>query len=161
MADFFQTNSVATLHRLRSGRLSAMEAELTGFSRHTGMSLILPALITEFERPAMRRIVEELRHARYYNNIVVAIGRATRKQVEEAARWFDGFRSPVTILWMEDPRVPRSHRWKRPHLLALHGLPAGRRSLGRDRPSRLRHRQLHPGNSRRALLSARPPENGV
>ncbi len=105
MADFYQTNSVATLHRLRSGRLSAMEAELSGFSRRTGMSLILPALITEFERPAMRRIVDELRPANYYANIVVAIGRATRKQAEEAARWFHGFRSPVTVLWMEDPRI--------------------------------------------------------
>jgi glucosyl-3-phosphoglycerate synthase len=105
MADFHQSSSVATLHRLRSGRLSAMEAELSGFSRRTGMSLILPALITEFERPAMRRIVDELRHANYYANIVVAIGRATRKQAEEAARWFHGFRSPVTILWMEDPRI--------------------------------------------------------
>ena len=105
MADFYQTNSIATLHRLRSGRLSAMEAELSGFSRRTGMSLILPALITEFERPAMRRIVEELRHANYYSNIVVAIGRATRKQAEEAALWFRGFRSPVTVLWMEDPRI--------------------------------------------------------
>lgn len=105
MADFHQSNSIATLHRLRSGRLSAMESELTGFSRRTGMSLILPALITEFDRPAMHRIIDDLRHARYYSNIVVAIGRATRKQVEEASRLFEEFRSPVTILWMEDPKV--------------------------------------------------------
>ena len=105
MADFHQSSSVATLHRLRSGRLSAIEAELSGFSRRTGMSLILPALITEFDRPAMRRIVDELRPANYYANIVVAIGRATRKQAEEAALWFRGFRSPVTVLWMEDPRI--------------------------------------------------------
>ena len=105
MADFYQTNSISTLHRLRSGRLSAMETELSHFSRQKGMGLILPALITEFERPAMRRIVEQLREARYYANIVVAIGRATRQQVEEAAEWFRDFRSPVTILWMEDPKV--------------------------------------------------------
>jgi glucosyl-3-phosphoglycerate synthase len=105
MADFHQTNSIATLHRLRPGRLPSMEAELLKYSRQIGMSLILPALITEFERPAMRKIVGELREARYFRNIVVAIGRATRKQVQEAAMFFRGFRSPVTILWVEDPRV--------------------------------------------------------
>ncbi|MFN0105725.1 MAG: glycosyl transferase [Bryobacteraceae bacterium] len=105
MADFYQSNSIATLHRLRAGRLPSMEAELDKFSRKTGMGLILPALITEFERPAMRKIVDQLREARYYSNIVVAIGRANRKQVAEAATFFRGFRSPVTILWVEDPRV--------------------------------------------------------
>jgi len=105
MADFHQTNSIATLHRLKPGRLPEMEDELLKYSRHTGMSLILPALISEFERPAMRTIVSELRDARYFRNIVVAIGKATRKQVEEAAVFFRGFRSPVTILWIEDPRV--------------------------------------------------------
>ncbi|HEU0121437.1 MAG TPA: hypothetical protein VFQ91_12985 [Bryobacteraceae bacterium] len=105
MADFHQTSSIATLHKLRGGRLRTMEAELDKFSRQTGMGLILPALITEFERPAMRRIIEDLREAKYYSNIVVAIGRATRAQVQEAAALFRGFRSPVTILWIEDPRV--------------------------------------------------------
>jgi glucosyl-3-phosphoglycerate synthase len=105
MADFHQTNSIATLHRLKSDRLPSMEADLLKYSRQTGMSLILPALISEFERPAMRKIVGELRDARYFRNIVVAIGRATRKQVQEAAMFFRGFRSPVTILWVEDPRI--------------------------------------------------------
>jgi hypothetical protein len=35
MADVHQSSSVATLHRLRSGRLSAMEAELSGFFRRS------------------------------------------------------------------------------------------------------------------------------
>lgn len=105
MADFHQSNTIATLHRLRPGRLPAMEAELEKYARNTGIGLILPALISEFERPAMRRIVDQLRDARYFSNIVVAVGRATRKQVADVAHWFRGFRSPVTLLWVEDPRV--------------------------------------------------------
>ena len=105
MADFHQTNSISTLHRLKGGRLASMESELLQYARQTGMGLILPALITEFERPAMGRIVKQLREARYFSNIVVAIGRATKKQVGEAAQFFRGFRSPVTILWVEDPRI--------------------------------------------------------
>ena len=105
MADFHQTNSIATLHRLRPGRLPGMEAELLKYSRKTGMSLILPALISEFERPAMRKIVSQLKEVPYFSNIVVAIGRATRNQVQDAALFFREFRSPVTILWVEDPKV--------------------------------------------------------
>jgi glucosyl-3-phosphoglycerate synthase len=105
MADFYQSKSISTLHRLRRGRLSALESELSQFSRQTGIGLILPALISEFERPAMRRIVDQLRDVRYYSNIVVAVGRATRSQVEEVSDWFQDFCSPVTILWIEDPNV--------------------------------------------------------
>ncbi len=105
MADFHQSNTVSTLHRLGGNRLNTMESELTRFSRHTGMGLILPALITEFERPAMKRICNDLKSANYFSRIVVAIGRATREQVNEASRFFEGFRSPVSILWIEDPKV--------------------------------------------------------
>lgn len=126
MADFHQSNSVSTLHRLRRNRLNTMELELTRFSRHTGIGLVLPALITEFERPAMRRICRELRTARYFNRIVVAIGRATRSQVAEAAQFFEGFRSPVSLLWIEDPKVQAVFR-----KLENHGLPANADGKGR------------------------------
>lgn len=105
MADFHQSNSITSLHRLRPERFGALESELLKNSRHTALSLILPALICEFERPAMDAILRELREVRYFNRIVVAIGKATRDQVEDAASRFRGFRSPVTILWMEDPRI--------------------------------------------------------
>ena len=97
MADFHQTNSISTLHRLKGGRLASMESELLQYARQTGMGLILPALITEFERPAMGRIVKQLREARYFSNIVVAIGRATKKQVQGHGRSSMRWTLPTTL----------------------------------------------------------------
>jgi glucosyl-3-phosphoglycerate synthase len=126
VADFHQTDTIATLHRLQPERLRTWEADLERYARHRGVSLILPALITEFERPAMHRICEHLREARYFSNIVVAIGRATREQVEEASAFFDGFRSRVTILWVEDPSIQEVFA-----SLEREGLPAKRDGKGR------------------------------
>jgi glucosyl-3-phosphoglycerate synthase len=105
MADFHQMGPITTLHCLRNDRLAAMERDLSIFSRRSGIGLVLPALYAEFERPAMRRITQELREAGYLSRIVVAIGRATEAQVQEAWEFFRGFRSPVTLLWMESPGV--------------------------------------------------------
>lgn len=105
MADFYQSSSISTLHRLSEQRFTQMESELAACSRHRRVGLVLPALIREFERPAMRKIVNDLSRTRYYSNIVVAVGQATRAQAEAAATWFRDFSSPVTVLWMEDPKL--------------------------------------------------------
>lgn len=110
MADFHQSNTISTLHRLGSNRINSLEHDLKKFSRNTGMGLVLPALISEFERPAMGRIIEQLRDVRYLSRIVVAIGKATREQVNEAAALFKDFRSPVSVIWMEDPIVKDAFR---------------------------------------------------
>lgn len=66
----------------------------------------------------MRRICDELREVDYLDRIVVVVGRATWKQVLEAGDFFRGFVAPVTLLWMEDPRVVRLLR-----ILVEHGFP--------------------------------------
>jgi len=105
MADFFQPGVVTTLHRLRRESPDRLEKELEGFARRTPIGLVLPALFSEFETPAMRVIVDNLREVGYLHRVVVAIGRCSREQYEDARRFFAGFRTPVRSIWMEDPRV--------------------------------------------------------
>jgi glucosyl-3-phosphoglycerate synthase len=126
MADFHQSGPITTLHRLRSDRLSSLEADLLKLSRHTGIGLVLPALFSEFERPAMRRIVAELREVAYLSRIVVAVGGATRAQMVEARQFFEDFQAPVTVLWIDDPRIEEFLRH-----LEHQGLPAGQDGKGR------------------------------
>ena len=53
MADFFQNGIITTLHNVGNRSIESIEAELKEFSKRRNMVLILPALYSEFETPAM------------------------------------------------------------------------------------------------------------
>jgi glucosyl-3-phosphoglycerate synthase len=110
MADFFQTGVISTLHRLNRNGLEQLESDLASFTRANPVGLVLPALYSEFENPAMRRIVAELAKVNYLKRIVVAVGRASRQQFLRACSFFEGFRTPVSALWMESPAVEETFR---------------------------------------------------
>lgn len=127
MADFYQSGVVTTLHRLNPNGLQHLERELEVLSEDTPIGLVLPALYSEFETPAMRAITDELAKIRYLRQIVVALGRATEDQYREARSFFRHFRQPVTVLWVDSPRIQ--------DLLGQledHGLPAGPDGKGRS-----------------------------
>lgn len=105
MSDFFQPGIIATLHRLTDGGLARMEDELRRFRTTRPVGLVLPALYSEFEHPAMQRIVDELRNADYLKRIVVAIDRCDRRQYEHARSFFERFQTPVTAIYMEDEAI--------------------------------------------------------
>ena len=105
MADFYQTGVVTTLHRLKPNSIDRLEHDLERFSRNRPIGLVLPALYSEFETPAMQRIVAELKQVRYLQRIVVTLGRANREQYQRAQEAFADFYTPVTTLWMDGERI--------------------------------------------------------
>jgi glucosyl-3-phosphoglycerate synthase len=127
MADFYQTGVVTTLHRLNPNGLDRLERELEEFSETTSIGLVLPALYSEFETPAMRRIRDELRRIRYLRHIVVSLGRAGRAEYERVREFFAGFPQPVTVLWMDGERIRGLLR-----TLEERGIPAGPDGKGRS-----------------------------
>jgi glucosyl-3-phosphoglycerate synthase len=127
MADFYQTGLVTTLHRLKPNSVERLESDLEKFVRAKPIGLVLPALYSEFETPAMARIVSELRQVRYLQRIVVALGRATPEQYARARAFFHDFYTPVTVLWMDGERVQRLLQ-----MLSDRGLSAGEDGKGRS-----------------------------
>jgi len=127
MADFYQTGVVATLHRLNPDGLERLESELEKFAAETPVALVLPALYSEFETPAMRKIADELMRVRYLRRIVVALGRADRNQYERACTFLEQLPQAVTILWIDSPRIQALFR-----LLEENGLCAGPDGKGRS-----------------------------
>ena len=53
----------------------------------------------------MKIICDELRAVDYLARIVVAIGKCNYDEYLRARGFFDGFHTPVTAIWVEDPRV--------------------------------------------------------
>ncbi len=126
MSDFYQTGSVTTLHRLNPNGVHRLEAELRHYSLTRPIGLVLPALYSEFETPAMRGIVDELAGVDYLRHIVVALGKASRSEYMKARAFFRDFPRPVTFLWLDSPRMQGLLR-----LLDQRGLSAGPDGKGR------------------------------
>ena len=76
MSDFFQNGVITTLHRLGPGPDQKLDTELRLHTRTNPVSLVIPCLITELERPAIGRIVEILTQVDYLDEIVIPVGRA-------------------------------------------------------------------------------------
>ncbi len=127
MADFYQTGVVATLHRLDADGVERIERQLEEFSRINPIGLVLPALYSEFETPAMRQIVSELAHARYLRQVVVTLGRASEAEYRRARSFFRDFPLPVTFLWIDGGRMQQLFA-----LLDENGLSAGADGKGRS-----------------------------
>jgi glucosyl-3-phosphoglycerate synthase len=127
MADFYQTGVVTTLHRLNRNDVARIEGELEKFSEHTPIGLVLPALYSEFETPAMQRILEELEKVHYLRRMVVVLARATREQQRHVASILSGFPVQSTLLWIDGDRIQRLFG-----LLNERGLSAGNDGKGRS-----------------------------
>ena len=122
MADFFQNGLIATLHRLSDRPVESIEAELKKFSRKRPMALVLPALYSELEGEALPKIVEELKHVDYLQEIVVGLDRATKSEFEKAKEFFDQLPQPHRVIWQDGPEMLKLHE-----LLHYHGLSIGGR----------------------------------
>ena len=110
MADFYQTGVIATLHRLGQGDLGMIERQLDYFSRQQPIALVLPALYSEFEKPAMDTILSELSGATYVRQVVLTLAQATSKQFEEVQRRVSVLPGEVRVLWHDGPRMQRLYR---------------------------------------------------
>lgn len=126
MTDFYQTGVVATLHRLGERSIHEIEDELVRFSRQSPMALVLPALYSEFETPALAGILAELPKIPYLTQIVMTLGNADAEQFADAKQRLSGVHKNARVLWNDGERIQRLF-----NLLAEHDLAAGPPGKGR------------------------------
>ena len=88
MADFFQNGVVTVLHRLGQPNVEQLEVELEKHATVNPIALVLPAVYSELDRPALKGIVEHLKEVRYLNEIVVALGQASALEFRRAKEFF-------------------------------------------------------------------------
>jgi len=107
MSDFFQNGVITTIPRLGNRALKDMESELVKLSKRRNMVLILPALYSEFETPAMQIIVEELKQVNYLYKIVLGLDSASKEQYEEVKKIMSDVPTPVDVIWNDGPKVSK------------------------------------------------------
>jgi glucosyl-3-phosphoglycerate synthase len=105
MSDFYQSGAVATLHRIGDQNLPALEEELREFGKIRPITLILPAVYSEFEREGLPAILKELESVNYLKEIVLVMNRTNAVQFREAKRIVSGLPYKVIVVWSSGERI--------------------------------------------------------
>lgn len=107
MADFFQNGTITTLQNVANRDLKSMESDLEEFSKRHNMVLLLPALYSEFETPAMKSILKELRGVKYLYKIILGLDRATKEEFKKVKKIMSTLDVKVDILWNDGPKMQK------------------------------------------------------
>lgn len=105
MADFFQNGVITTLQNVGGRSLESMEEDLVKFAKRRNMVLLLPALYSEFETPAMQTIIDELKDVSYLHKIILGLDRATEEQFLEVKERMSVLKCDVEVLWNDGPNI--------------------------------------------------------
>lgn len=127
MSDFFQTGVITTIHRLGTPRLEQLEEQLAFFAEQQPIALVLPALYSEFETPAMDIILKELQHVKFVKQFVLALDKADEAQFRDVKERLSVLPGEVRIIWNAGPRM--QHLYK---TLEENGLGVGPEGKGRS-----------------------------
>lgn len=107
MADFFQTGTMTTLHRLGHEPTERLEGRLRGFTKERPMALVLPCHVSEVGTPALRRMLAVLEDVDYLAQVVVGIDGASPAGWKRARDFFRKSRHRPVLLWNDGPRMRR------------------------------------------------------
>jgi len=127
MSDFYQTGVVTTLHQFGKPALERLEAELLNFSKVRPIALVLPALYSEFEGPAMPGIIQELSKVKYLNEIVLTLDQATPKELKRVRELMAPVPAELRIIHNNGKRITEVYE-----TITRNGLDVGQPGKGRS-----------------------------
>jgi glucosyl-3-phosphoglycerate synthase len=105
MSDFYQNGIISTLHNLRTRSVEQLESDLQKFSKSRPMTLVLPCLFSELEKPALQLIIDELKKVTYLESIVIGLDQATKEEYKYALHFFNQLPQSHFVLWNDGPRL--------------------------------------------------------
>lgn len=127
MSDFYQSGIVATMHQIGKPSLDRLETELLQFSKTRPIALVLPALYSEFEGPAMPGIVQELSKVKYLNEIVLVLDKASEQEFSRVREFMAPISTEVKIIHNDGKRITAIY-----DTFARNGVNVGERGKGRS-----------------------------
>ena len=105
MSDFYQSGPVTALPRLVARPIEELEAQILDHSKKYPVSLVLPMVPQEMDRPALRRIAGELRRVTYLDSLVVSLNRASRGDYKRTLEYFKPYGRRCLVLWSEPKSI--------------------------------------------------------
>jgi glucosyl-3-phosphoglycerate synthase len=110
MADFHQTGSIATFHKLGTSNLEKIEAELSWYSQERPIALVLPSLYSELEGEALKGILRELKQVKYLKEVVVVLGPCSKKEFDHARKFFSVLPQTTKLIWNNGNRIKEVYK---------------------------------------------------
>ena len=113
MPDFYQHSVVSTLHCLKEINLAEAEQRLVSCAKKRPITLVLPALFSEVESPALPHILTQLKGVPYIQEIVFSMNRMDAEQFAYAKNFFGenlAEDQKWRILWNDGPRVAKIYQ---------------------------------------------------
>ena len=107
MSDFHQSGPVTALPRLREGLTETLENAVQRYARQSPVSLVIPMLPAEMDRPALAGILGELQEVSYLESVVVSLNGATAADFARAREYFAPYPGRLVVVWSESPAVQR------------------------------------------------------
>lgn len=105
MADFFQTGSVGTLHRLGACGQGILEKQLVQYAADCPIALILPLHVRDLDAPALERILDTLSDINYLAQIVVGVDGADESAWRRVCERFQRLQGDRVVLWNDGPAM--------------------------------------------------------
>jgi glucosyl-3-phosphoglycerate synthase len=105
MTDFSENGVITTLQNLKDRPGEDFNRELMNITKERNMVLLLPALVSEFDGPAMPNIIKELMDVKYLDKIVLSLDRADENQFKKVKEIMSPLPSQIRIVWHDGPRV--------------------------------------------------------
>lgn len=105
MSDFHQWGPVTALPRLRELPVERLESRILALTPKFPVSLVIPMIPAEMERPALAHIVEELSRLEYLHSLVISLNKASADDYERTVKFFEGYPGQKVILWSESRAV--------------------------------------------------------
>ncbi|MGE3843481.1 MAG: glycosyl transferase [Vicinamibacterales bacterium] len=105
MSDFHQSGPVTALPRLVARPVEQLEAQVSSISKKFPVSLIIPMIPSEMDRPALGLILRELCLVPYLDSVVISLNKATYDDFRRAVRFFAPYPGRVVMLWNEAPEI--------------------------------------------------------
>jgi glucosyl-3-phosphoglycerate synthase len=103
MADFWQHGPITVLQRLKDRSIEELEKEIRSIARRRKIVLLLPALFSEFETPAMPKIIAELEKVDYLHAVVLSLDHASEEEFKRARGFMASLACPVRVVWHDGP----------------------------------------------------------
>jgi glucosyl-3-phosphoglycerate synthase len=105
MSDFHQSGPVTALPRLLTRPVEQLEAAIATLTPKFPVSLVIPMIPSELERPALAGILAELCEVSYLHSLVISLNRATQQDYDRTKRYFKAYGGNLVVVWNESPAL--------------------------------------------------------